>query len=265
MTNSAFGNACTPASDGHITFDEEWMQGRGIYGGVPAAAMVHQMTRLLDRDACVLRSLTVHFCSPLAPTPAVVTAEAVRVGKSVAHMRSEVKQEGKIVVYASASFAAARRVDLGWQERKMPELRPASSLPPISIPDVGGPRFARFFDYRFGGQRLPMQGSDSAKLRTWIRPIDRAVVDTPLAVGMLDAMVPAILCRLTEPRVMASVDFRIQLFTPFPLADVNPEDHWLLDAHARVLADGYSEQLTWLYSPGGQLVGSCQQLIAILS
>ena len=241
------------------------MQGRGIYGGVPAAAMVRQMARLLDRSECALRSLTVHFCSPLNPVASVVTAEAVRVGKSVAHMRSEVQQEGEVVVYGSASFAAQREVALGWQEPVMPSLRPAASLPPIAISDLGGPRFAQFFDYRFGGERLPMTGGDTAKLRTWIRPSDPVVVDTPLAVGMLDAMVPAILCRLTEPRIMASVDFRIQLFTPLPLLDVDPQDHWLLDAHARVVNDGYSEQITWLFAPNGKLVGSCQQLIVLLS
>ena len=265
MSVSEFERASTPSPEGQITFDPEWMQGRGIYGGVPAAAMVHQMTRLLDRRECVLRSLTVHFCSPLNPVDSVVTAEAVRIGKSVAHMRSEVQQAGEVVAYGSASFGAPRAVEIQWQEPVMPSLRPAASLPPVSIPHVGGPRFAQFFDYRFGGERLPMTGGDTAKLRTWIRPSDRAVVDTPLAVGMLDAMVPAILCRLTAPRMMASVDFRIQLFTPFPMVDVDPNDHWLLDAHARVVDDGYSEQITWLYTPTGQLVGSCQQLIAILS
>ena len=169
------------------------------------------------------------------------------------------------MTYGSASFAASRDVDLRWQEPQMPTLRPAASLPPISIPDVGGPRFAQFFDYRFGGERLPMTGIDTAVLRTWIRPTVPVVVDTPLAVGMLDAMVPAILCRLTAPRMMASVDFRTQLFTPFPLVDVDPEDHWLLDAHARVMGDGYCEQITWLYAPTGQLVGSCQQLIVLLT
>ena len=265
MKGCQFERASLPSPDGRITLDCEWMQGRGIYGGIPAAAMVHQMTRLLDREECVLRSLTVHFCLPLEPVDSLVTAEAVRVGKSVAHMRSEVQQNDAVVAFGSASFGAPRDVDLQWQERVMPILQPAASLPSVSIPDMGGPRFAQFFDYRFGGERLPMQGGDSAMLRTWIRPVDRAVVDTPLAVGMLDAMAPAILCRLTAPRMMASVDFRIQLFTRFPLVELNPDDHWLLDAHARVVGDGYSEQITWLYAPSGQLVGSCQQLIVLLS
>ena len=262
---SAFAQASSPTTDGHIHFDPEWMQGRGIYGGVPAAAMVRQMMRALDRPECVLRSLTVHFCSSVAPVESVVSTQTVRVGKRVAHLTAQVEQAGEVVTFGSASFAASREVDVRWQEPVMPKLRPAASLPPISIPDVGGPQFAQFFDYRFGGERLPMTGIDQAILRTWIRPKEPTLVDTPLAVGMLDAMVPAILCRLTEPRMMASVDFRVQLFTPLPLVDVDPEDHWLLDAHARVVGDGYAEQITWLYAPNGVLVGSCQQVIVLLA
>jgi hypothetical protein len=180
-------------------------------------------------------------------------------------MTAQVRQSSEVVCHASASFAASRDVDLRWQQGPMPMVRPAKDLPPIPMSEAGGPVFTQFFDYRFGGDRFPLSGIEEAVLRTWIRPKEPVVIDTPLAVGMLDAMVPAILCRLTEPRPMASVDFRVQLFADFPLDDVNPESHWLLDAHARAMGDGYCEQTTWLYSPTGRLMGSCQQLIAILS
>ena len=265
MTGSGFEAASTPDVDGRIIFESSWMQGRGIYGGIPAAAMVRQMSRTLVKPDCALRSLTVHFCSPIDAVESVVQVEPVRVGKSVAHMRSEILQSGERVCYASASFASPRNVDLRWQERDMPEVRPASELQAVPISAMGGPSFAQYFDYRFGGTRLPMSAGDTAILRTWIRPKTPAVIDTELAVGMLDAMVPAILCRLDAPRPMASVDFRIQLFTPFPLHAVDPDAHWLLDAHARVMGDGYCEQMTWLFSPSGQLVGSCQQLIVVLA
>ena len=261
---STFASASTPDEEGRVRFQPDWLQGRGIYGGVPAAAMVHQMARILDRPDCALRSLTVHFCSPIEVGEAWVQAQAVRTGKSVAHMRADLVQDDRIVAYSSASFAAPRNVDLQWQERAMPKVRPAADLQPVPIAEIGGPQFAHFFDYRFGGERLPMTGGDEAILRTWIRPTTPTSIDTGLAVGMLDAMVPAILCRITTPRIMASVDFRIQLFRPLPLPNVAVESHWLLDAHARVLGDGYAEQITWLFSPTGELVGSCQQLIVIL-
>jgi hypothetical protein len=56
----------------------------------------------------------------------------------------------------------------------------------------------------------------------------------------------------------------MQLFSPLPFAGADPQEHWLLDAHARVVSEGYCEQITWLYTPEGRPVGNCQQLIAIL-
>ena len=88
-------------------------------------------------------------------------------------------------------------------------------------------------------------------------------MDTLHVVGILDAGAPAVLSRLTEARAMASVDFRMQLFGSVPLQGMDPEAHWFLDTHARVVSDGYSEQITWLFAPDGRPVGTCQQLIAI--
>ena len=89
-------------------------------------------------------------------------------------------------------------------------------------------------------------------------------MDTVHTVGVLDAGAPAILSRLEQPRPMASVDFRMQFCVPLPLTKEDPNAHWLLDAHARVIDEGYCEQITWLYTPSGQPIGTCQQLIAVL-
>ena len=56
----------------------------------------------------------------------------------------------------------------------------------------------------------------------------------------------------------------MQLFMPLPLTPTDPADHWLFDAHTRVLSDGYAEQIMWLYAPDGRPVGTTQQLIAVL-
>ena len=264
MPMSSFLSAITPAPDGTIEVHADWGQGRGIYGGVPAAAMVCAMRRALERPECALRSLTVHFCAPLMPGEARVEVESLRVGGRVAHMTASVIQGGAIATHATASFAAERPVELAWDETQMPEVPPAESLPSTPIELFGGPQFSKFFDYRFAGDPLPMTGSDSARLRTWIRPSDCPVIDELHAVGVLDAGAPAVLSRITTPRPMASVDFRMQLFSPLPFAGANPQEHWLLDAHARVVSEGYCEQITWLYTPEGRPVGNCQQLIAIL-
>ena len=263
-TGSAFAGAVESAADGSIEFSEAWTQGRGVYGGVPAAAMVSAMMRRLDRPESTLRSLTVHFCTPLLPGPARIDVDAIRIGGRVAHMASSVVQNGSVTTHSTASFGTARPVSLRWDETSMPKVNPAAELPSVPIELAGGPRFGQFFDYRFAGGPMPMSGSDSARLTTWIRPAGSPVMDTVHTVGVLDAGAPAILSRLHQPRPMASVDFRMQLCVPLPLVNADPNAHWLLDAHARVIDEGYCEQITWLYTPDGQPVGTCQQLIAVL-
>lgn len=264
MQVSIFARAAVSGPDGRLDVSEEWSQGRGIYGGIPSAAMADAMQRALDRPEAVLRTLTVHCCSPLLAGPSRVSVSPIRVGRRVAQYSASVTQRGAVTNHATASFASARTsADLSWVEVPMPPVPPAHELTPIAIDRLGGPRFAQFFEYRFVPDVMPMSGASTARLQTWIRPRDCAVMDALHVIGILDAGAPAVLSRLTEARAMASVDFRMQLFCSLPLEGIDPESHWLLDAHARVVGDGYSEQITWLFAPDGRPVGTCQQLIAI--
>ena len=263
MASSYFSGVARPDDDGHISVSEEWTQGRGIYGGVPAAAMVHAMITAVGRPEAILRSLTVHFCAPLDPGSAEVNAKIIRSGRRVTHCTAEVVQQGLVKTHCTASFAAPRVGDLDWREVLMPKVTPPDELPSIPVGKMGGPRFSQYFDYRFPIEPLPLSGADTARLCTWIRPVDSPILDTPHAVGLLDAGAPAVMSRLTAPRAMASIDFRIQFFTALPLPKVDPTHHWLLDTHARVVGDGYSEEMAWLFAPDGSPVATCQQLIAI--
>jgi len=264
MPPSAFALATTPTPDGNLTVGGEWSQGRGAYGGVAAAAMARTMADRLGRPECALRSLTVHCCAPLLPGMAEVSAESIRVGSRVAHMRSEIVQNGEVVVHATASFAAVRTFDMTWNERPMPAVPGPEHLPSIDVSLADGPQFTQFFDYRFCPEHLPLSGGDSARVQIWIRHKDCPIVDMPHLVGLLDAGPPGIITRMTEIRPMASVDFRMQLFQPLPLDGVDPSDPMLFDAHSRVLGEGYAEQIMWLYAPDGRPVGTTQQLIAVL-
>jgi acyl-CoA thioesterase len=264
MAISPFVSATTPDADGRLSVSDQWSQGRGAYGGISAAAMTRMMATVLGRPECDLRSLTVHCCAPLMPGDAQVTAEPIRVGSRVAHMRSMVHQNDQVIAHATASFGADRPVDLAWVEQTMPPVPAASDLPSIPISLAGGPKFGQFFDYRFIGEPAILSGADTARVQVWIRHLNSPTVDVPHAVGLLDAGPPGILSRLTSVRPMASVDFRMQLFTALPLTQASPEDHWLFDAHTRILGGGYAEQLMWMYTPDGQPIGTTQQLIAVL-
>lgn len=265
---SSFVDATTPDADGVLMLDAAWLQGRGVYGGIPAGAMVRAMQQAVGDPARPIRSFTVHFCEPARVGPARVRAELVRAGGRVSHARAEVTCDGVVVAFSSASFCAARPVALAWDEVAAPEATNPDEMPSMPVAERGGPRFTRLFNYRSGGGDVVWSGATEARARTWIRPPQPAVVDAALVVGLLDAGPPALAVRDTGPRPVASVDFRVQFLRAFPLDSVDAEAwgrrHWLSDARARTVAEGYAEELTHLFAPDGRAVATCQQLIALL-
>lgn len=262
----SFLDATTPDADGVLMLDAAWLQGRGVYGGIPAGAMVRAMEQAVGDPARPIRSFTVHFCEPARVGPARVGVELVRAGGRVSHARAEVTCDGVVVAFSSASFCAARPVTMCWDEVVAPEATNPVDVPRTLVGALGGPRFTRLFDYRSGGGPSLWSSAREARVRTWVRPVQPAVVDAALVVGLLDAGPPALGVRDAGPRPLASVDFRVQFLRAFPLEGCGAPDerHWLLDARARTVAEGYSEELTHLFSPAGQPVATCQQLIAIL-
>ena len=97
-------------------------------------------------------------------------------GKSVAHMRSEILQSGERVCLR-ASFASPRGVDLRWQNARCQTCGLPVNCRRSRI--AGWPIFC-VFDFALV-ERLPMSAGDTAILRTWIRPKTPAVIDTELA------------------------------------------------------------------------------------
>src|SRR5690606_12572785 len=87
------------------TIADSWYQGRGAYGGLVAAALVHAMNIERPDPGQRLRTATFHFSAPLVAAPARLTTTLVRAGNSVSHMRAEIVQDGTVVAFAQAAYA----------------------------------------------------------------------------------------------------------------------------------------------------------------
>jgi acyl-CoA thioesterase len=66
------------------------------------------------------------------------------------------------------------------------------------------------------------------------------------------------------PRPLASVDFTIHFFTGFAHPSAATDEHQLVTIQSRWADDGYTEELRELWSPRGELLAQCRQLIALL-
>jgi len=249
-----------------LTFEEAWYQGRGVYGGVVAGALVREMsanvlTDGVDGAARPLRWLTVHFCAP-ATGVGELRAETVRRGSSVTHVRSELRRDETMIAFASATYARARPAAKAWVRPTMPSVPAPSTLAPFAA--LPSPTFASHFELRFCHGPLPLSGSQQPELGAWIRFADPLLVDTAAALALLDAAPPAAMATMTRLRPMATVALSCQLFEPLPLANAKADDHYLLIVRSNVSGDGYSEELDELWSADGRLIALCWQTIAHL-
>lgn len=241
-------------------FTRPWFQGRGAYGGLVAAVLLRGMTEVVGDALRAVRTLTVHFCAPAVEGESTLHAERVRAGFTVSHATARIVQGEQTVALASATFAAGRHDATAYCDLVAPSLPAPAEVAPV--PDgVGMPAFADFFEFRFAPEAVPFASSEVARLAGYIRPRAPLQLDPMLTVGLIDAFPPAAFARLDGPRGAASVDFRVQFFSPSDAAD---DTAWALDLRSRWARDGLTDETATLWSPSGRLIARCDQLIALL-
>lgn len=246
-------------------FDESWYQGRGVYGGVVAAAFVRCLQDTVAEPRRKLRSLTVHFAAPARCGDVNVTTRLEREGSLVSHLSSRMQIGNDTVAIATATCAGAR----------VSEPSQAIQLNPRPAPDVAAfdnvapveslllPTFTQHFEYRFATGHAPFSAADRAHFGGWIRPRWAAPLDEALIVAMLDAFPPVVLAASDRPRPAASVDMTTHFYHLPPRQSAGAPPYLLL-AETNWADDGYAEEKAGLYTADGTLIAECHQLVAVL-
>lgn len=248
--------------------DDQWLQGRGAYGGLVAAGLLRCMMDVAADLRRRPRSLDVHFCAPARPGALEVEVVEERAGSTVATLSCRGRQEGKVVCLATAALAFPRegveRARFGG--RSMPTVPAFDAVDPVPEDLPLMPTFARFFEYRFCVGEPPYAGAERACLGGWIRP--RAtlgaplVLDAPLVAGLIDAWPPALFARLDAPRAAASVNFTVDFHAPLPRH--LPGERVLFLAESHNGDGGTCDEQAWLWAEDGTHLASCRQLVAVL-
>ena len=249
--------------------DSSWFQGRGAYGGVVSALLLRACEQVVADDGGVgrrPRSLTVHFCAPLKQDEAVIEVAIDRKGAWVTHLSGRLRQGGDNVATLTATFASPRPPEarLHFNDVVMPQAPAPAILEAIPADLPGIPQMTRHFEYRLAVGEVPYAGGEKAFLGSWLRLREPLVVDYAAAAAFLDALPPAVLCRVDGMRAAASVDWTVHFLDELPAAGVAADAFWLVTAQTQVASDGYAEEVDQLFSPDGRLVAQARQLIAIL-
>lgn len=244
--------------EGEVT--EDWLQGRGAFGGLQAAAGLRAMQSLVDANRQP-RTLTVHFAGPLVVGSARLTAAAERAGGNVTHTSARLEQDGKIVALMLATFGAARDHWFEVPGEPAPDFRPAKV---IELPQGPGiPAFTRYVHMDLI-EGFPYGGAAEPVVSGWVRFREpEATVDAPLLAALGDVWPPAPVACMKTPRPSSSVDLTYHFLRPLPLDDVPNDGFFSFHAHSPAAREGYCEERGSLWDPLGRLVLRVRQLRAI--
>jgi acyl-CoA thioesterase len=238
-----------------------WSVGRGPNGGFIAALLMRALLVTVDEPARDPRSLTIHYLAPAENGPVRITTAIERSGRSLTTLSARMLQGDRLIALALAAFAAPREAQ-PFSELTMPDAPPPEASIPFPPPGVSLPAFTSQYTYRWGLGDPPYSGSSRAHLGGWMRLAQPRIADATLVAAFMDAWMPAIFPRLTQPTQGAAptVDLTIHFRARLPLPGATPDDYYLATFSAPHAAEGSFIEDGELWSRNGILIAQSRQL-----
>ena len=249
-------------ADYQVEIPTGWGQGRSVFGGVIAGAMMRAMCAELSDPNRPPRGMDAALCGAVVPGPATISVETVRSGSRLSLLTARVLQDGQVVATAQATVAADRSPDGDFDHVTLPPVAAAETIPPVPQ-GIMPPEFTRNYEFRMAHGHAPIAGAQHAVVGGWIRARVPEPVDTAAALGLADTWYPALYATLKAPRPIATVSWSCHLHRRLPL-DVPDDAFWLITKESTITVDGYSSETDLLYAPDGRLVATASQLIALI-
>lgn len=252
--------ASMQSTGGNWAVPDGWGQGKGVFGGLIAGALVNAATQKLTDRTRALRALTMHFLAPPEAAPSMIAIETIREGGASSTLEARLLQ-GSLKSHAMMVFSKPRpgashvqdapAIDPDWEK---------VAIVPVEPPMA--PVFAQHFEYRPVGA-WPFSGGERAESSGWVRP--RAFsgkYDAALIVACCDAFWHSIHVRADTIRPSLTVTFSVELYgDPGAVPLHAPLFHhgvtWFSEA-------GYASERRTLWSPDGKLLAVNNQAIAVL-
>ena len=247
---------------------EGWTQGRGAWGGllVGTAVRAAQAADLRPGEQTSPREVREVSVDMLGPVPAgtvPMRVTALRQGSGTSAWRVEFLGDGEVLASASVVLGQARASDIPSSRDvrlTMPESSPWRDAPLVPLGPPMAPVFTQHLEFRpLSG--FPYQGSGS-DVTCWVRFPGNEAWDASLALGLVDALWPAVITTFSEMRPVATLTFAASLLVdPSTLDPTEPLLH-----HGRLIAarDGYATETRELWTPDGRLAVLNTQVMAII-
>ena len=95
-----------------VSFDENWFQGGGAYGGIVFAAFVDAFSDFNEDSSRVIRNLQVQMLSPASKSRAEIHCSELKLGKNVSFFRASLRSGSYVIAEASSLFGREKIKDL---------------------------------------------------------------------------------------------------------------------------------------------------------
>lgn len=244
--------------DGLLAWDvpDGWQQGRGAWGGLVVAALVHAV-QARDPERTV-RAVSAQIPAPVPVGSHAVEVAPMRVGSAMTTWQAQVGDLARATVLTGLP----RVPDLdtaGWGLAVRPEAPAWQDVAVVPVGPPVGPVFTQHVEFRLV-DGMPYTGRPARALG-YVRMREQDGWTPASLLGIVDAWWPASYSRLTEPHPMATVSFEAHL-----LADPStvPDEPLLLASELLAVHEGFTTERRSLFAADGRLVVENLQSIAVI-
>jgi len=244
-----------------ITVDDDWLQGRTVFGGLIAAFANHAMRQSVPADR-PLRAFQVVYIAPNSAGEVEFKPSVQREGKAVTLASCTAHSGGMVSMTATAMYGAARESMLSVQQA--PD---ALTVQPEHLADVlvrpGMPSFTQHYHQRWArGAPLFSRATDSS-MSVYVRyrnePSTRTTETHALA--LMDAIPSPALALMDKPSPASTLSWTLEILDH--QFSFGIDEWWRLDAHVDAAVDGYVVHTSHVVNPAGRVAAISRQVVVV--
>ena len=240
---------------------EDWFQGRAIFGGMLAALGNEAMRRRVPNDR-PLRALETVFVGPVLPGKVEMTAEVLRVGKSVTLASARLYSGGELATTLTGIYGASRPVAITLAPTPPAGVPTADEVPDTPMnPNVHMPTFVQHFTHRFVEGARPFSGSDLSHSKVYFRHKDPGPFSESHLVALIDCIPPPLLQMMNKFVPNSSLTWTVEFLRHD--YDYPCEAFWRIDTEVKGAGEGYSQESSLVLDPKGRPAALSRQLVAV--
>jgi acyl-CoA thioesterase len=248
-----------------IDVPDGWQQGRGAFGGLVLANLVHAIEAFDDsaEGGRRLRSLTAEICGPVPTGVSALHVERLRTGSGVSTLAARIVRDGEVLAHAVGVLGRPRAAGTDFTALPSPPMPPWREVPEDLRIDQGfAPTFVQHVELRPVVGR-PFSGAPEAVASGWVRFCDPGPArDAAYVTAMSDAWWPALFTCLTTPRPVATIAFTLELLDG--TEGLDPAAPYFHSARSVASRGGYMVELRELRGEDGRLLSLNQQTMTII-